>query len=64
MAYSDFTIADLKQRFQLTINESDALFAHVADVALPVLNKDWSASRIEDMVAHRTNAMSSGQVPR
>ena len=35
MAYSDFTIAELKQRFQLTIDEADNLFAHVAEVDLP-----------------------------
>jgi len=35
MAYSDFTLAELKQRFSLTIDESHDLFAHVAEVDLP-----------------------------
>jgi hypothetical protein len=35
MAYSDFTLAALKQRFSLTIDETHNLFAHVAEVDLP-----------------------------
>jgi hypothetical protein len=35
MAYSDFTLAELKQRFSLTIDETRNLFAHVAEVDLP-----------------------------
>ncbi len=40
MAYSDFTIAELKQRFQLAIEEADNLFAHVAEVDLPATLSD------------------------
>jgi hypothetical protein len=40
MAYSDFTIAELKQRFQLTIDEADDLFAHIADEDLPLSLSD------------------------
>jgi hypothetical protein len=40
MAYSDFTIADLKQRFRLTIDEADDLFAHVAEADLPASLSD------------------------
>ena len=35
MAYSDFTIADLRRGFGLAIEEADDLFAHVAEAALP-----------------------------
>ncbi len=35
MAYSDFTIIDLKKRFGLTISELDNLFSGVAEVELP-----------------------------
>jgi hypothetical protein len=35
MAYSDFTIAELKRRFQLSIDEADDLFGHVAEADLP-----------------------------
>jgi hypothetical protein len=35
MAYSDFTIAELNQRFQLEIDEPSDLFAAVAEVDLP-----------------------------
>lgn len=35
MAYSDFTLADLKQRFHITIEEARDLFADVAEVDLP-----------------------------
>lgn len=35
MAYSDFTIRELKERFQLTINESSNLFAEVVEIELP-----------------------------
>jgi hypothetical protein len=35
MAYSDFTLAELKQRFSLTIDETTDLFAHAAEVDLP-----------------------------
>lgn len=35
MAYSDFTLAELKQRFSLTIDETHNLFAQVAEVDLP-----------------------------
>lgn len=35
MSYSDFTVPDLKRRFQLTIDESNDLFAGVAEVDLP-----------------------------
>ncbi len=37
MAYSDFTIADLKRRFSLTIDESKDLFAHVPEADLPAV---------------------------
>jgi hypothetical protein len=36
MPYSDFTIAELKQRFQLEIDEAGDLFGDVAEVDLPV----------------------------
>jgi hypothetical protein len=35
MSYSDFTLLDLKRRFHLTIDESNDLFAEVAEVDLP-----------------------------
>jgi hypothetical protein len=35
MAYSDFTLAELKQRSSLGINETEDLFAHVEEVDLP-----------------------------
>ena len=36
MAYSDFTIHELKQRFQLELDEAGDLFASVAELDLPV----------------------------
>src|SRR5262249_5713617 len=36
MAYSDFTLADLRHRFGLTISEGGDLFASVAEAELPV----------------------------
>ncbi len=35
MAYSDFTLADLRQRFGLTVTEGGDLFASVPEVELP-----------------------------
>ena len=35
MAYSDFTLAELKQRFGLTVSESVNLFGDLAAVELP-----------------------------
>jgi hypothetical protein len=35
MAYSDFTLAELKQRFQLTVEETRNLFAATAEADLP-----------------------------
>lgn len=35
MSYSDFTLLDLKRRFQLTVDEANDLFADVAEVDLP-----------------------------
>jgi hypothetical protein len=35
MSYGGFTLQDLKQRFQLTVDESNDLFADVAEVYLP-----------------------------
>ena len=43
MAYSDFTIADLKRRFGLAIEEADDLFGHVAEVDLPAALTDTLA---------------------
>src|SRR4051794_23405283 len=40
MAYSDFTLAQLKQRFQLTITEADDLFAGTAEADLPLVLSD------------------------
>ncbi len=40
MAYSDFTIAELKQRFQLVIDESSNLFADVPEQDLPAVLAD------------------------
>jgi hypothetical protein len=40
MAYSDFTIPELKQKFQLTIDETTNLFAHVPAVDLPMTLAD------------------------
>jgi hypothetical protein len=40
MAYSDFTLAELKQRFQLTIEEAGNLFADVAEADLPPVLAD------------------------
>lgn len=35
MAYSDFTLAELKTRFHLVVDESSNLFADTAEVDLP-----------------------------
>src|SRR5436309_1842048 len=35
MAFSDFTLTELKQRFRLVLDESSNLFADVAEVDLP-----------------------------
>lgn len=35
MAYSDFTLADLRQRFGLTVSEGGDLFATIAEAELP-----------------------------
>jgi hypothetical protein len=43
MSYSDFTIAELKERFQLTIDEASNLFAHVPEVDLPPVLADTLA---------------------
>ena len=43
MAYSDFTIAELKQRFGLAIDEADDLFAHVAEADMPASLTDTLA---------------------
>jgi hypothetical protein len=43
MAYSDFTIPELKERFQLTIDELSNLFAHVPEVDLPPVLADTLA---------------------
>jgi hypothetical protein len=43
MAYSDFRIADLKQRFHLTIDEVDDLFAHLPEADLPASLSDTLA---------------------
>jgi hypothetical protein len=43
MAYGDFTLAELKQRFGLTLQEADNLFAHVAEVELPATLTDLLA---------------------
>ena len=40
MAYSDFTLAELKQRFQLTVEEARDLFAEVAEAGLPTVLAD------------------------
>src|SRR5438445_5541652 len=43
MAYSDFTLADLKQRFRLTVDESNNLFADTAEADLPAVLADTLA---------------------
>ena len=43
MAYSDFTIAELKSRFRLAIDESSDLFAHVPESDLPAALADTLA---------------------
>ena len=43
MAYSDFTLAELKQRFQLTLDESQDLFAETAEADLPPILTDLLA---------------------
>ena len=43
MPYSDFTITDLKDRFQLVIDESSNLFAHVPEIDLPPVLVDTLA---------------------
>src|SRR5436190_9003755 len=43
MAYSDFTLADLKQRFQLTLDEASNLFADTAEADLPAVLVDTLA---------------------
>jgi hypothetical protein len=40
MAYGDFTITELKERFQLVIDESSNLFAHIPEVELPPVLAD------------------------
>jgi hypothetical protein len=40
MAYSDFTISQLKKQFGLTIDEDHSLFDHVAEVDLPITLAD------------------------
>jgi hypothetical protein len=43
MAYSDFTLPELKQRFQLTVDESSNLFADVREADLPPFLSDLLA---------------------
>jgi hypothetical protein len=43
MAYSDFTLPELKQRFGLTVDEASNLFAGVAEVDLPPVLADLLA---------------------
>jgi hypothetical protein len=43
MAYSDFTLAELKLRFQLTVDESSNLFAGTPEVDLPAVLSDTLA---------------------
>jgi hypothetical protein len=43
MAYSDFTIGELKQRFGLAVDESSNLFAATAEVDLPAVLADTLA---------------------
>ena len=43
MAYSDFTIAELKERFHLTIDETSNLFATCPEVDLPAVLSDTLA---------------------
>jgi hypothetical protein len=43
MAYSDFTLTELKQRFRLSIHEEDNLFAEVAEAELPATLADLLA---------------------
>ena len=40
MAYSDFALTDLRERFGLMISEGGNLFAHVAEVDLPAALQD------------------------
>ena len=40
MAYSDFTISELKKRFHLTINEENSLFEDIATAELPATLAD------------------------
>jgi hypothetical protein len=40
MAYSDFTLPELKRRFQLTVDESDNLFADTPEADLPPVLAD------------------------
>ena len=43
MAYSDFTLAELKQRFHLTVEETSNLFADVGEAVLPPVLADLLA---------------------
>src|SRR5262245_39002758 len=43
MAYSDFTLPELKQRFQLVVEEASNLFAQVAEADLPPVLADMLA---------------------
>lgn len=43
MAFSDFTLSELKQRFRLVLDESSNLFADVAEVELPPVLADTLA---------------------
>ena len=36
MAYSDFTLAELKSNFQLTVDEDTNLFVHTPEADLPI----------------------------
>ena len=40
MAYSDFTLNELKQKFQLSVDEKTDLFAEIAEVELPATLTD------------------------
>src|SRR5580698_177934 len=40
MAYSDFTLSELKQRFHLTLHEASNLFVDIAEAELPATLAD------------------------
>jgi hypothetical protein len=60
MAYSDFTLTELKQRFGLTVDEDTNLFADVQEVDLPSVLADLLARYLPLAVNLNTEKARSG----